>query len=47
MRAFRAQRSCDATYQLLQEAVRRHLSPEEAELICPILELNRVMLGPD
>lgn len=47
MRAFKTQRSCDATYRLLQESVRRHLSPQEADLICPILELNRVMLGPD
>ncbi len=47
MRAFRAQRSCDVTYQLLQESVRKHLSPAEAELICPILEMNRVMLGLD
>jgi len=47
MRAFKTQRSCDATYRLLQESVRRHLSPQEADLICPILELNRVMLGLD
>lgn len=47
MRAFRAQRSCDVTYQLLQESVRKHLSPAEAELICPVLEMNRVMLGLD
>jgi hypothetical protein len=47
MRAFRAQRSCDVTYQLLQESVGKHLSSAEAELICPILEMNRVMLGLD
>lgn len=47
MRAFRTQRSCDVTYQLLQDAVRKHLSPQDSELICPILELNRIMLGPD
>lgn len=47
MRAFRTQRSCDVTYRLLQESARRHLSADGAELICPILELNRVMLGLD
>ncbi|NJK64473.1 MAG: phycobilisome protein [Synechococcaceae cyanobacterium SM2_3_1] len=47
MRAFRAQRSCDVTYQLLQESVRKHLASAEAELICPILEMNRVILGLD
>lgn len=45
MKAFGAQRSCDATYQLMQEVVRQHLTPPEARLFCPILELNRALLG--
>jgi len=45
MRAFGAQRSCDVTYQVMQEVVRQHLTTEEANLFCPILELNRVSLG--
>ncbi|HEY9750352.1 MAG TPA: hypothetical protein V6C63_16835 [Allocoleopsis sp.] len=45
MKAFGAQRSCDATYQLMQEVVRQHLTPPEAQLFCPILELNRALLG--
>jgi hypothetical protein len=45
MKAFGAQRSCDVTYQLMQDAVRQHLTPLEARLFCPILELNRTLLG--
>jgi len=45
MRAFGAQRSCDITYQVLQTVVKRHFTPVQAELICPILELTRQLLG--
>lgn len=45
MRAFKTQKSCEATYRLLQESVRNHLSDAEAALVCPILEINREMLG--
>ena len=45
MKAFGAQRSCDATYQLMQDVVQQHLTPAEARLFCPILELNRALLG--
>lgn len=45
MRAFGAQRSCDVTYQVMQDVVRQHLTLEEANLFCPILELNRISLG--
>ncbi|NJO48990.1 MAG: phycobilisome protein [Leptolyngbyaceae cyanobacterium RM2_2_4] len=45
MRAFGAQRSCDVTYRVMQEVVKQHLTPIQAELFCPILELNRRSLG--
>jgi hypothetical protein len=45
MRAFKTQKSCEATYRLLQESVRKHLSDADAALVCPILEINREMLG--
>ncbi|MEB3355512.1 MAG: phycobilisome protein [Synechococcales bacterium] len=45
MRAFGTQESCEVTYSLMQEVVKDHLSPIEAALFCPLLELNRVALG--
>lgn len=45
MRAFGAQRSCDMTYRIMQEVVKQHLTPIQASLFCPILELNRRSLG--
>ncbi|HEY9647052.1 MAG TPA: hypothetical protein V6C88_11810 [Chroococcidiopsis sp.] len=45
MRSFNAQRSCDITYEVMQQVVKRHLTPEQAGLFCPILELNRQCLG--
>lgn len=45
MRAFGAQRSCNLTYQLMQEVVKQSFTPPQAELICPLLELSRRMLG--
>jgi hypothetical protein len=45
MRAFNAQESCDATYRVLQELVKHHLTAVQAELVCSVLELNRRYLG--
>lgn len=46
MRSFKDhQRRCNLTYQVMQEVVRGHLTPSEADLFCPILELNRRFLG--
>jgi hypothetical protein len=41
MRSFRAERSCEATYRIMQAVVKRHFTVEEADLLCPILELSR------
>lgn len=45
MRAFGTQKSCDVTYQVLQNVVRQNLTSAQAELVCPILELTRVSLS--
>ncbi len=45
MKAFGAQESCEATYQIMQDVVRQHLAPAEAALVCPILELTRTSLA--
>ncbi len=45
MRAFRAERSCAVTYEVMQAVVQEQLTPAQAQLFCPILELNRSLLG--
>ncbi|NJL88142.1 MAG: phycobilisome protein [Leptolyngbyaceae cyanobacterium SM1_1_3] len=45
MRSFKAERSCNATYVVMQDVVKQFLSPQEAELFCPILEMSREILG--
>ncbi len=45
MRSFQAERSCDATYRTMQTVVRQSFTPEEARLLCPILELSRATLA--
>ncbi|HEY9888663.1 MAG TPA: hypothetical protein V6D02_09705 [Candidatus Obscuribacterales bacterium] len=45
MKSFRAERSCEATYQALQGVFREALTPEEAALFCPLLEMSRMTLG--
>ncbi|MBL1176099.1 phycobilisome protein [Pantanalinema sp. GBBB05] len=45
MKAFGAQRSCHLTYTAMQAVVKQHLTPVQASLFCPILEINRKLLG--
>jgi hypothetical protein len=45
MQAFRAERSCYATYEIMQQVVKQLLEPQEIALVCPVLELNRSLLG--
>lgn len=45
MRSFQAQRSCNATYRVMQTVIQRHLTQEESDLVCPLLELSRSMLS--
>ncbi len=45
MKAFGAQRNCQITYSTLQQVIKQHLTPEEAQLILPLLELSQTTLG--
>ena len=45
MKAFGAQRSCQVTYSTLQQVVKQHLTPEEVQLLLPMVELSRVTLA--
>jgi len=45
MRAFNAQKNCGVTYTVMQDVIKQLLNPTEANLILPILEVNRRMLG--
>lgn len=46
MRSFKDhQRRCDLTYQVMQEVITQYLTPAEAALFSPILELDRQFLG--
>ncbi|MBE7383949.1 MAG: phycobilisome protein [Leptolyngbya sp. SIO1E4] len=45
MKSFKAERSCQETYKVMQAVVKQALTPEEAELFCPFLEMSRTILG--
>jgi hypothetical protein len=45
MQAFSAERSCNLTYSLMQEIVKKFLEPSEVALLQPALELSRDYLG--
>ncbi|AFY68632.1 Phycocyanin [Thalassoporum mexicanum PCC 7367] len=47
MQAFKAQRSCNVTYAVMQEVVKQSLTEQEAKLVCPLLELTRNALADD
>ena len=45
MKAFGAERSCNVTYAVMQAVIKERLPSSQASLICPILEINRQILG--
>jgi Phycobilisome protein len=45
MRALGKERTCNVLYTALQEVVKQNLSPAQANLVCPFLELSRRTLG--
>lgn len=45
MQAFGAQQACDVTYKIMQDVVREMLPADIANMLCPILEVSREMLG--
>ncbi len=47
MRSFKAERSCNATYVVMQDVVRQYLTAAESALVCPLLERTRTLLSQD
>ncbi|MEL6381713.1 MAG: phycobilisome protein [Cyanobacteria bacterium J06626_18] len=45
MKSFKAEQSCEVTYQILQAILKQTLTPEEAELFCLYMEMSRTVLG--
>ena len=45
MQAFSAQEACNITYLVMQNVVKELLPKNIADLLCPILEMNRNFLG--
>ena len=45
VRTFKYQRYAEVTYQVIQDVVKQHLTPEEGALFSQILELNYVVLA--
>lgn len=45
MRAVGRERACGMACEVLQEILQQHLTQPQADLVCPILALNRRMLG--
>jgi hypothetical protein len=46
MRTFKNHQSrCDTAYRVAQTVATQYLAPQEATLVCPLLELSRSMLG--
>jgi len=45
MQAFDSERSCEATYNTMQQVVKQVLDSQEVALVNPVLELNRSLLG--
>jgi hypothetical protein len=45
MQAFGTEQICNATYALMQDVARQVLPSEVANLLCPVLELNRSLLS--
>lgn len=45
MRAFGVQKNCQVTYSTLYRVIQQYLTPEEAQLMLPLIELSQVTLG--
>ncbi|QYO64259.1 phycobilisome protein [Leptolyngbya sp. 7M] len=46
MRSLGKSHVCDIMYSALQDVIKQHLTPPQANLVCPLLESNRRILGP-
>lgn len=45
VRTFKYERYAEVTYQVIQDVVKQYLTPQEAALFCPILELSHIILS--
>lgn len=44
-KSYQFDRTCKTTFEVMPEVVKQYLTPQEAALFCPILELNHILLG--
>ncbi|MBW4577288.1 MAG: phycobilisome protein [Aphanothece sp. CMT-3BRIN-NPC111] len=44
-KSFKFERTCNTTFRVMPEVIKEYLTPQEAALFCPILELNHILLG--
>jgi hypothetical protein len=43
-KSYKFERTCKTTFTVMPEVVKQYLTPEEAALFCPILDLNKIIL---
>lgn len=44
-KCYQFDQTCKTTFTVMPEVVKQYLTPQEAALLCPILELNHIILG--
>jgi hypothetical protein len=44
-KSYQFDHTCKTTFTVMPEVVKQYLTPQEAALFCPILELNHIILG--
>lgn len=44
-KAYQFDQTCKTTFEVMPEVIKQYLTPQEASLFCPILELNHIILG--
>lgn len=44
-KSYKFDRTCKTTFTVMPEVVKEYLTPTEAALFCPILDLNKIVLG--
>lgn len=44
-KSYQFDRTCKTTFTVMPEVIKEYLTPEEAALFCPLLDLNRIILG--
>ncbi len=44
-KSYKFDRTCKTTFTVMPVVIKEYLSPQEAALFCPILDLNKIVLG--